>query len=86
MAHVSGTSDWDYFRIIPFVHKFLPKFRINFSEPQEISNFIYPEPRQIANQLQNHYEKWSLPFEPLPKFQYAVLYLRSFLLFLLFKG
>lgn len=86
MAHVSGTSDWDYLRIIPFVNKFLPKFRINFSEVQEVSNFLYPEARQIAGQLQNHYEKWSLPFEPLPKFQHAALYLRSFLLFLLFKG
>ena len=86
MAHVSGTSAWDYLRIIPFVNKFLPKFRINFSEVQETTNFLYPEARQIANQLQNHYEKWSLPFEPLPKFKYAALYLRSFLFFLLFKG
>jgi len=86
MAHVGGTSDWDYLRIIPFVNKFLPKFRINFSEAQDISNFIYPEARQIPKLLQDHYEKWSLPFEPLPKFQYAALYLRSFFLFLLFKG
>ena len=86
MAHVSGTSAWDYLRIIPFVNKFLPKFRINFSEVQEVSSFLYPEARQIATQLQTHYEKWTLPFEPLPKFQHAALYLRSFLLFLLFKG
>ena len=86
MAHVSGTSDWDYLRIIPFVNKFLPKFKINFSEPQNISSFIYPEARQVSKTLQSHYEKWSLPFEPLPKFQNAALYLRSFLFFLLFKG
>lgn len=86
MVHVSGTSTWDYLRIIPFFNKFLPRFRVNFSEVQEASKFIYSEPRLIARQLQNVYENWSRPFEPLPKFQHVALYLRSFFLFLLFRA
>jgi 1-acyl-sn-glycerol-3-phosphate acyltransferase len=86
MAHVDGTSAWDFLRIIPFVKFFLPKFRADFSEPLEISNFTEGSGREISQKLQQVYDSWSRPYEPLPKFKYATLYLRSFLLFLLFKG
>lgn len=86
MAHVSGTSSWDFLRIIPFVKLFLPKFRIDFSESLDINNFNNGTGREISQKLQQVYDSWSRPYEPLPKFKYAALYLRSFLLFLLFKG
>lgn len=86
MAHVSGTSTWDFLRIIPFVHRFLPRFKINFSEVYNVSDFSLADPKMTAKNLQNYYENWSEKFRPLPKFQHAALYLRSFLLFLIFQG
>lgn len=86
MAHVSGTSTWDFLRIIPLVKYLLPKFKIEFSDAINASDFIGDNGRSIALNLQNVYDRWSLPFYPLPKFKIAALYLRSFLFFLLFKG
>jgi 1-acyl-sn-glycerol-3-phosphate acyltransferase len=86
MAHVDGTSAWDFLRIIPFVKFFLPKFRVDFSETLNINNFTKGNGREISQKLQQVYDSWSRPYEPLPKFKYAALYLRSFFLFLLFKG
>lgn len=86
MAHVSGTSSWDFLRLIPFFNKFLPKFRIDFSEPSSLDTFSTGTGREISFQLQQYYDSWSRPYEPLPKFKYAALYLRSFLLFLIFQA
>ena len=86
MAHVEGTSTWDFLRIIPFLNKIFPKFKINFSEPLPASDFAGENGRLISEHLQNVYDRWSLPFEPLPKFQVAALYLRSLFFFFLFKG
>jgi len=86
MAYVNGTSTLDYFRVIPFVNKFLPKFKIDFSDPLDIKNFNYGSGREISQKLQQVYDHWARPYEPLPKFQNVALYLRSFLFFLLFKG
>lgn len=86
MAHVSGTSSWDFFRIIPFIGKIMPKFKIEFSEPLSAKNFVEDDARLIALKLQAVYDRWSLPFYPLPKFQKAAYYLRSLLFFFLFRG
>lgn len=86
MAHVTGTSTFDFLRIIPFVNKFLPKFKIEFSEALNASDFTGNDGRTIANNLQNVYDRWSLPFYPLPKLKMAALYLRSLLFFLLFRS
>lgn len=86
MAHVTGTSTFDFLRIIPFVSEILPKFKVDFSEPLNAADFVGSNGRLISEQLQNVYDRWALPYEPLPKFKYVALYLRSFLLFLLFRG
>jgi len=86
MAYVSGTSTWDFLRIFPFVKYFLPKFKIEFSDPIPADNFNGDNGRLISLQLQNVYDRWSLPFYPLPKFQKAVFYFRSLLFFFLFRG
>lgn len=86
MAHVGGTSTWDYLRLIPFISRFLPRFRINFSGVFSASDFSLNNPKMTAKNLQDHYENWSEQFKPLPKFQHVALYLRSFLLFLIFQG
>lgn len=86
MAYVSGTSSWDFIRIFPFIGKILPKFKIEFSDPLPADNFTGDNGRLISLQLQNVYDRWSLPFYSLPKFQKAAFYLRSILSFLLFRG
>lgn len=86
MAYISGTSTWDFFRIIPFIRKFFPKFRIRFSPPVKASNFSSENGRQIAQQLQAYYYNWSFPFHPLPKLWAYASYLRSILLFLFLKN
>lgn len=86
MAYVSGTSVWDFFRIIPFLRKFFPKFKIQFSEPIKTSNLPGSDGRQISKNLQTLYYRWATPLRPLPIFQTAVLYLRSILFFLFFKN
>jgi hypothetical protein len=86
MAYVSGTSVLDFFRIIPYVGNFLPKFKVEFSEVLNATDFSGDNARQISQHLQGVYDQWSLSYEPLPKLKYAALYLRSLLFFLLFKG
>ena len=86
MAHVSGTSSWDFIRIFPFIGKIMPRFKVEFSDPLLASDFTGENGRHISLKLQNVYDRWSLPFYPLPKFQKAVFYLRSFLFFFLFRG
>jgi hypothetical protein len=85
MAHVRGTSGWDFLRILPLVGRILPKFIIDFSEPILASNFAGDNARFVAQNLQNTYYRWALVFEPLPKIQTVALYLRSILLFVIFK-
>lgn len=86
MAHVSGTSSWDFIRIFPFIGKIMPKFKIEFSDPLSAGNFTGDNGRLISLKIQNVYDRWSLPFYPLPKFQKAAFYLRSLLFFFLFRG
>lgn len=86
MAHVRGTSFWDFFRILPFLGKIFPKFKIDFSEPLRARDFLGDNARFISYNLQNVYYRWTLVFEPLPKIQTLALYLRSILLFIFFKN
>lgn len=86
MAHVSGTSTWDFIRIFPFIGKIMPKFKIEFSDPLSADDFMGENGRLISLELQNVYDRWSLPFYSLPKFQKAALYFRSLLFFFLFRG
>ena len=84
MAHVEGTSSLDFFRVIPLVKHLLPKLRIDFSNVFNIKQFSVGSGREISRQLQQAYENWSSQYIRLPKLPYAVLYLRTVLLFLLF--
>lgn len=86
MAYVSGTSIWDFFRIIPFLRKLFPKFKIQFSEPIKASDLSGSNGRQISRNLQTIYYHWTFPFKPIPKFQNLAIYLRSILFFFFFKN
>lgn len=86
MAHVEGTSAWDFFRVLPFVGKLLPKFKIDFSDVLEVKNYTDGCGREISQKLQQSYDSWASSFRRISKIKYAALYLRSILLFLLIKG
>lgn len=85
MAHIRGTSGWDFFRILPLVGKILPKFKIDFAKPFRAEDFWGENARAISYNLQNSYYRWALAFEPLPKVKSWALYLRSILLFIFFR-
>lgn len=86
MAHVSGTSSWDFFRILPLVNRLLPKFKIEFSLPIPASRINQGSGRTIAQKLEAQYYSWANPFEPVPKFRAALLYLRTVLFFIMFRN
>lgn len=58
MAHVSGTSNLDFLRIIPFVNRFLPKIKINFAKPINISKYSKQEAKLITSEVEKDYFKW----------------------------
>lgn len=58
MAHVRGTSSWDFFRPLPLVKYFLPSITIDFSLPQPISRIRGATGRAIASHLQQVYDHW----------------------------
>lgn len=84
-AHASGTSTFDFLRLLPFVDKLMPDFKIEFSPVYSLSDFRYANPKISARQLQGAYDHWSTPFYNLPAGKAFALYLRSILFFLLFK-
>ncbi|MFA5827746.1 MAG: hypothetical protein WC841_00085 [Candidatus Shapirobacteria bacterium] len=63
MAHLSGTSEWDYFRLIPGVSMIMPQCRVTFSEGESILNYSDMEPKEIVERIKNKYLVWeqSLP-------------------------
>jgi len=86
MAHVSGTSSWDFIRILPFIGKLLPEFKIEFSKALNATDFMGDNGRVISLHLQSVYDRWSLSFYSVPKFQKVALYFRSLFFFFLFRG
>lgn len=58
MAHINGTSNWDYLRIIPGVGRLLPKFVVNFSVPIKINQIKLKDPKETANKLDKKYNTW----------------------------
>ncbi|MFA6519002.1 MAG: 1-acyl-sn-glycerol-3-phosphate acyltransferase [Candidatus Shapirobacteria bacterium] len=58
MANISGTTHWDYFRLIPGLSRILPKIRVRFSAPIGVNEFKESEAREIAKKLETRYEKW----------------------------
>lgn len=84
MAHVSGTSVWDFLRILPFVKIFFPKFKIKFSQPFLAADVAKDNGRCISQRLQSIYDNWALSLQPVAKVQVTALYLRSLFFFLIF--
>jgi 1-acyl-sn-glycerol-3-phosphate acyltransferase len=89
--HLTGSSDFDYLRILPFIGRLLPPFEVHFYTPGKISQFIGADGKQTAKNLEVAYYAWvesirsrfyrpSIAFKTLNR---SYLYLRTFLVWLL---
>lgn len=58
MIHVTGTSDLDYLRLLPFVGKLLPPYEITFSPAYPASGFVADTGRTTSNNLEIAYRAW----------------------------
>lgn len=58
MAFIEGTSNWDYFRIVPLLGKLLPRLRITFSKPMPMNQFGDNGAREIAKNMEVEYKRW----------------------------
>lgn len=58
MAYVSGTSSKDYLRPFKIFNRFLPKIRVQFSDPKDIDLFRAETPRNSAQKIEETYYQW----------------------------
>jgi len=63
MAHIEGTSKWDYIRLIPGVAKLMPNFRVTFSNFLNISEVWQNEAKKTARYLELVYKNWEMSFD-----------------------
>lgn len=56
---IKGTSNWDYFRIIPFFSKLLPKIEVSFAPPLSINSIPQAPAREIVSKLEKDYLSWT---------------------------
>ncbi len=59
-AYIHGTSDKDFFRLITFFSKFLPKVTTFFAPPLKIKDALKTKtsPKTIVKSLEEKYKKW----------------------------
>jgi hypothetical protein len=57
---IRGTSNWDWFRLVPFINRILPAIDVYFSPPRQLSSFAFgsAKPRMVAGQLEMQYRTW----------------------------
>ena len=60
-AHIEGTTGKDYLRLIPFVKRFLPAFKIFFAKPLKINDIVNKtdDAKKTAAFLAERYYNWS---------------------------
>lgn len=56
---IKGTTNWDYFRIIPFFSKLLPKIEVFFAPPLSINSIPQISAREIVSKLEKGYLAWT---------------------------
>ena len=54
-AYISGTSHFDFARVIPGFGKFMPRVCVTFAHPVMIKNFVDSDPKKIASDLEQNY-------------------------------
>lgn len=57
-ASIQGSSNWDYFRILPGFSKLLPKLKVKFSEPILMESYKDMDPKAITANLESDYKNW----------------------------
>ena len=58
MTYISGTTQADLFRLLPFVGKLFPKFRVAFSTPTTLDKFISGDVKKDTQNLEDYYFNW----------------------------
>lgn len=59
MAHVRGTSTWDYLRFIPLVNRIMPAIKINFAKPIDIFKYSKEDAKMITSEVERDYFRWT---------------------------
>jgi hypothetical protein len=57
-AHIKGTSNWDWLRLIPIMNKFLPNFKVNFAKPLKMDLIKQEDQRKTTKFLEKKYWRW----------------------------
>lgn len=84
-AYIEGTSNFDYLRLIPFIGKLLPKFKISFAKPIKIDEVKKNDPKETTTHLENKYWRWRGGFWLWSKLSKNYLWLRVLFIFLINK-
>ena len=84
-AYIEGTSNWDYLRLIPFVGKFMPKFKVNFAKPIKVGDIKKENPKETTVGLEKKYWKWTGGVWLWSKLSKNNLWLRMLFIFLINK-
>jgi hypothetical protein len=94
-AYIEGTSIWDFLRIIPFVSKLMPPFKISIDEPKTIKHLQLLGPKEASLVLESEYNSWTnklLKEDMKPSFweklvlpQKSYLFVRSLFVWILTK-
>ena len=84
-AYIQGTSNWDYLRLLPFIGKFMPKFKISFATPLRMDKVEKDDPKVTTGQLENKYWNWISSIHLWTKLSKQAAWLRILFLFLISK-
>jgi 1-acyl-sn-glycerol-3-phosphate acyltransferase len=84
-AYVEGTSNWDYLRLLPFIGRFLPKFKVSFAKPIKVEDIKKENPKETTVGLENKYWKWRGGVWLWSKLSKNNLWLRMLFIFLINK-
>lgn len=57
-AHIVGTSDLDYLRVLPGASKLLSHFKVYFCKEKKAFDYLQLEPKEIAKKLEKEYAGW----------------------------
>lgn len=84
-AHIEGTSNWDYLRLLPLIGKFLPKFKISFANPLRIDQIKKEDAKKTTVELENNYWKWIFSVKLWTKLTKNYAWIRMLFLFFITK-
>lgn len=57
-VYTTGTSNWDYLRLLPYVGRFLPAVNIYFSQPNAFRKYTSGDGKEITRILEEEYNSW----------------------------